>query len=130
MGIGMVFVFSTVGAENPSTGSGQVFRPCNRSNDMNDSMHMIRHDDERVQFHIWKMFRYFIPAFFRNYSSVIQLHRAADNIAKQMFAVVNAKGDEIRAVAGVIVSTQSGGSSMMFPGIEFHPRKYGMEKFP
>jgi len=48
----------------------------------NDSMHMIGHDHERIQFHGAKMARYFLPTRKRNLAKWIQFHLAFHNLAE------------------------------------------------
>ena len=69
----------------------------------NNAMHMVGHHHKSVQFHLGVMVGNGLPAFPRDLPIFRQLHFIIYHLAKQVFALIRANRDEIRACLGVIV---------------------------
>ena len=91
---------------------GQVATcPCDmRPVYFNNSMNMIWHYNERIQFNLWEMLWGIIPAFLHNLTSLIQLHLPIHHLTKQFLTLPCNHGDEIRTRLGVVISLQADGS--------------------
>ena len=75
-------------------------------------MHMIRHNNEFVQFHIGEMNRDFMPTFFNVLPLIVQPHFPVHNIAEQTNPVLRANSDEIGPLLRIIISLQPNRSAM------------------
>ncbi len=71
------------------------------------SVHMIRHDDEFIQFNMWKMIRYPAPALINDFSRFIQTHRPIDNLSEHTITVERIGTNKIPTLAGIIITLQS-----------------------
>lgn len=67
-----------------------------RFDNHDDSMHVIRHHHKRIQFHIRKMIREFIPAIAYNPPHLVQLDLAIHDFPKQTFAFPCANRHKMR----------------------------------
>ena len=79
-----------------------------------DPVNVIWHHNEGIGFDIRKSVSQFVPPLVDHSSHIIQLHFPVFDFTKQMFSVVRADGDEIRAVLGIIVFVQSNGTAVAF----------------
>jgi hypothetical protein len=86
-----------------------------------DSMHMVRHDNAFIQFHMGKMGGNIVPTLFDNTSCIIQPHFSIDNISEQTFPVLRTAGHKIRAYMGIIVSLETYRTTSVSVGVVFHP---------
>ena len=63
----------------------------------NNSMNVIRHNDNRICLNIWEMNSDFIPPFLNNYPIFVEMHLFVENFAKYACASLCDNRDEIRA---------------------------------
>ena len=91
-----------------------IIRPYGNTFNYQNTVDMIRHDHKGIQNDKRIMTRDFVPMFLCDVSDVIQSHHPIPNVSKQMFPIVRANGDKIRAVVRVVISRQSNGSAVAF----------------
>ncbi len=91
-----------------------IIRPYHGLFNHENTVNVIRHNDECIERNMWVMFRNFIPTLLSDISGIIQPHLPVFDFTKQMFSVLRANRHKIRAVSGIIISAQSDGSAMSF----------------
>jgi hypothetical protein len=80
--------------------------------DHQNSVDMIRHDDEFIQFHMREMDRYVMPTLLKNPRGIVQLHYTISNIPEQARPALGTDGNKIRPGLGIIVSQQANGTAI------------------
>ena len=91
-----------------------IIRPYHGLFNHENTVNVIRHNDECIERNMWVMFRNFIPTLLSDISGIIQPHLPVFDFTKQVFSVLRTNRNEIRAVLGIIISAQSDGSAMSF----------------
>jgi hypothetical protein len=101
-----------------------------------DSMCVIRHNDEFSNGYIGEMLGDFIPALKGNDSDIIQLHFSIDTGSEKVLPVVGADGYEIGTRIAVIISLEACRINAVFVfeflshrGLDFMIRIYFIESF-
>jgi hypothetical protein len=97
---------------------GTACRAPTRNGD--DAMQVVGHDDEGVQFNQWEMVRDILPTTPRDFTRLVRVHFAVDDMAEQAGAFVGAHRDEIRPWLSVIMSLQASGAAMVFVRVVRH----------
>ena len=70
--------------------------------DNENAMHMIRHDDPGVYFHLEEMGGDFLPHPMRHPPAIVQLHLSVHDFAEYTGSVSGADGHKIRPLLGII----------------------------
>jgi hypothetical protein len=66
-------------------------------------MHVVRYDNERIDFYVWEMAGHFPPTIVDNAAKLVQMHFAACDFAKHSDIILRAYGHEICAFLRIIV---------------------------
>lgn len=78
-----------------------------RINQYDDSVHMVWHDDPRVQFDMGIMIWKVIPCGLNNPPRSVQPHFAVNDLSEKRDSVLSANGDEICPILTVIKPTEA-----------------------
>ncbi|WP_185716198.1 hypothetical protein [Larkinella knui] len=76
--------------------------------DIKQSMHVIRHNDELIQYNVWELGGEELPNLGRYFPGRVQLHFPILNAAKSMMAFVRTDRHEISGIGSIIPRLQSG----------------------
>ena len=87
-----------------------------------DSMKVIWHDDEGLQFSQREMARDILPTTLGDFARVIQPHFSIHDFAEQAFPSPRADRHEIRAGLGIVMSLQADGVAMVSLRVVSHHR--------
>ena len=91
-----------------------------RFGNFNDAMHMIGHNDIGMQNHKWKMFRNFLPTFFRNFPDFRQKHFTLLNLPEITNPVFATNGHKIQGLRPIIPMPQARRGDSIFIFEFFH----------
>ena len=83
-------------------------------------MKMIGHNDHLHTFDIGKMFGTMVIPFLHHPSGIVQVHGAIGNGTEQCATVMHTDGNEIKTLAGIIVITQTDGTTVVYVRIIDH----------
>jgi len=88
--------------------------------DNNNPMHVVGHDDERIQLGMRVMHRQLIPAAAGDLTFDAQMYLTVDNPGQRALTPIRADSDEIRAGVGVIPCGQTNRAAMMAGAVVGH----------
>ncbi|MGB9634530.1 MAG: hypothetical protein ACPL8I_14425, partial [Chloroflexaceae bacterium] len=88
--------------------------------DPQNAVDVIRHNHERIQFHMGKMHGNVQPTLFGNTSGTVQLHPSFAYLPKEVRSVVSDNGNEICPDPSVIVPFQANATAVVTFGVVIH----------
>lgn len=91
-------------------------------------MHMVRHDDKRIQHRMGEMSRDGLPTFRDDLAVRMPLHRVIHDSPEQMPPIMRADGDEIRPGCGIVVPLQTDGPAVVSVRVVPHQNALSMDR--
>jgi len=86
----------------------------------NNSMNMVRHDDERIALDVRIMIWQFIPNHLHHPSRIIRAHFSINDMTKQTGSMEGHNSNEIRSGLCIVITLQSDRSAVVFFRGTFH----------